>query len=147
MDRTVYTITFDSDLRDFEAKNTKLTITRDNCIYKTLSGFPAEVCYSMIKDTIEADYSDHALKESLKDATVKDSELEDMEFDLKELKEEIKRKKYDLVFDITGLQSNEISFSDFWKCSKSPTGMCVYDNIEDPAHDSCVFCHEPEDRK
>lgn len=34
-----------------------------------------------------------------------------------------------------------------WKCDNSPVGYCVYDIIEDPAHDDCLFCGQPEERK
>ena len=34
-----------------------------------------------------------------------------------------------------------------WNCDKSPIGLCVYDNLEDKAHDDCVFCHQPQERK
>lgn len=34
-----------------------------------------------------------------------------------------------------------------WECSTSPVGYCVYDIVEDPAHDDCLFCGEPEERK
>ena len=34
-----------------------------------------------------------------------------------------------------------------WECSQSPIGYCVYDSIDDPAHDDCLFCHDPEERK
>lgn len=35
----------------------------------------------------------------------------------------------------------------FWECEKSPVGICVYHRIYDRPHDSCIFCHEPEERK
>lgn len=35
----------------------------------------------------------------------------------------------------------------FWECEKSPVGICVYHKIHDRAHDSCIFCGEPEERK
>jgi len=35
----------------------------------------------------------------------------------------------------------------FWSCKKSPVKTCIYDSLEDPVHDSCIFCHEPEERK
>lgn len=35
----------------------------------------------------------------------------------------------------------------FWGCDSSPIGWCVYHNYADPAHDSCVFCGEPQERK
>jgi hypothetical protein len=34
-----------------------------------------------------------------------------------------------------------------WDCNESPIGLCLYHNIEDPAHDSCIYCGEPEERK
>ncbi len=34
-----------------------------------------------------------------------------------------------------------------WKCDKSPIGECVYDTVNDPYHDDCIFCHDSEERK
>lgn len=34
-----------------------------------------------------------------------------------------------------------------WGCEKSPLGVCVYDDAEDPCHDQCIFCYEPYERK
>lgn len=39
-----------------------------------------------------------------------------------------------------------------WECPgsdsvKNPAGVCVYDTGKDPAHDFCLFCGEPEERK
>lgn len=34
-----------------------------------------------------------------------------------------------------------------WMCPVSPDGWCWYDHDEDPCHDDCLFCHEPEERK
>lgn len=34
-----------------------------------------------------------------------------------------------------------------WECEESPFGYCVYDRLEDPVMDDCVFCHDPEERK
>jgi len=34
-----------------------------------------------------------------------------------------------------------------WDCNKSPVLLCVYDSIEDPAMDQCIFCGDPEERK
>jgi hypothetical protein len=30
---------------------------------------------------------------------------------------------------------------------KNLSGKCIYDDDADPAHDDCLFCHEPEERK
>lgn len=35
----------------------------------------------------------------------------------------------------------------FWECDYSPFGFCAYHDFEDPAHDSCIFCMEPYERK
>ena len=34
-----------------------------------------------------------------------------------------------------------------WKCEHSIIGKCVYDDYEDPAHDECIFCGDPSERK
>jgi|LWDU01.1.fsa_nt_gi hypothetical protein len=34
-----------------------------------------------------------------------------------------------------------------WVCSTSPTGKCAYDDGSDPAHDQCLYCGDPEERK
>lgn len=34
-----------------------------------------------------------------------------------------------------------------WECIESPTFLCWYDSAEDPAHDWCLYCGEPEERK
>ncbi|CAH7393383.1 hypothetical protein VCHA53O466_50060 [Vibrio chagasii] len=32
-------------------------------------------------------------------------------------------------------------------CNESPVKICVYNESEDPAHDDCIFCGEPSERK
>lgn len=34
-----------------------------------------------------------------------------------------------------------------YECPTSPTGRCIYDDRDDPAHDDCLFCHDPSERK
>ena len=34
-----------------------------------------------------------------------------------------------------------------WECDDSPTKVCVYNDLRDPMHDSCIFCDGPEERK
>lgn len=34
-----------------------------------------------------------------------------------------------------------------WKCPQSSVGHCVYNNEHDPAHDICLVCGHPEERK
>ena len=33
------------------------------------------------------------------------------------------------------------------ECEKSPFGWCVYNKLDDPAADNCLYCHEPYERK
>lgn len=41
----------------------------------------------------------------------------------------------------------EDEYSDGTPRVKSPVGYCVYDIVEDPACDACIFCGAPEERK
>lgn len=35
-----------------------------------------------------------------------------------------------------------------WPCNNgSPSGWCEYNSEEDPVHDQCVYCGQPEERK
>ena len=34
-----------------------------------------------------------------------------------------------------------------WGCPDSPFGYCAYNTINDPTHDSCLFCGMPQERK
>lgn len=36
-----------------------------------------------------------------------------------------------------------------WNCEgvDNPVGVCVYDDENDPDHDSCIFCNDPSERK
>jgi hypothetical protein len=34
-----------------------------------------------------------------------------------------------------------------WDCPESPLGHCLYNRLEDPASDYCLFCGGPEERK
>lgn len=43
-------------------------------------------------------------------------------------------------------QEGELVIGLFWECP-GPLGRCVYDDIEDSCHDSCLFCNQPEERK
>ncbi len=58
-----------------------------------------------------------------------------------------------IVLDI---DSGELVESTLWKCDsrkmpgsfgKTYSKPCAYNHDADPAHDSCVFCGEPEERK
>lgn len=35
----------------------------------------------------------------------------------------------------------------WWECADSPTGYCIYNPVDDPACDCCLFCGDPEERK
>ena len=34
-----------------------------------------------------------------------------------------------------------------WECLESPTGFCRYSETKDPAHDHCLHCGKPYERK
>ncbi|MCK5602147.1 hypothetical protein KAR91_09765 [Candidatus Pacearchaeota archaeon] len=34
-----------------------------------------------------------------------------------------------------------------WICPEWPGGVCVYERWADPAHDECLFCGLPQERK
>lgn len=63
---------------------------------------------------------------------------------LKKTRSELTRK----VCDEGGLDVVP-SFLEFshWDCEDSPAGICVYDGDMDPAHDHCLFCGQPHERK
>ena len=44
-------------------------------------------------------------------------------------------------------QESYITDPELWACEDSPTRFCRYDNVEDPAWDSCIHCDEPYERK
>lgn len=56
--------------------------------------------------------------------------------------EDIKRDK-----PSSELESLLLTISLDWRCDKSPISYCVYDEQRDPAHDDCIFCGLPQERK
>lgn len=34
-----------------------------------------------------------------------------------------------------------------WECETSPIGLCIYNSYKDGAHDCCLLCGAPEERK
>jgi hypothetical protein len=46
-----------------------------------------------------------------------------------------------------GSRPRELVITQTWECETSPIGYCVYDDEDDPVHDDCLFCHDPEERK
>jgi len=60
---------------------------------------------------------------------------------------EIQRNLYANILKAHGLNSRDIVIPGTWKCGNSPVGRCVYNTFEDPSHDDCLICHEPEERK
>jgi len=51
------------------------------------------------------------------------------------------------VLKEAGFDPEELAVTDYWKCENSPVGKCVYEAFEDPCHDRCIFCGDPEERK
>lgn len=46
-----------------------------------------------------------------------------------------------------GLPSETTLVEGVHDCLKSPIGVCVYDEDNDPCHDDCLFCGDPSERK
>lgn len=44
------------------------------------------------------------------------------------------------------VQPCHVSFGD-WECKDSPTKKCIYGYEDDYAHDHCLYCGKPEERK
>jgi hypothetical protein len=52
-----------------------------------------------------------------------------------------------LVLKSEGYYPDDISVTEIWDCAKSPVGKCIYNHFEDPCHDWCLVCGDPEERK
>lgn len=46
-----------------------------------------------------------------------------------------------------GDRPRDLIIPETWECETSPVGVCVYDDTDDPMHDQCLFCGDPEERK
>lgn len=72
--------------------------------------------------------------------------VEDAERILEGAKDLLK-KAHGTVLSETGIDPTSTIIPRTWDCKESPVGKCAYDWIEDPCMDSCIFCHNPEERK
>jgi len=68
--------------------------------------------------------------------------------------QDLHNKKTELYFEIKRLADPHMkdgsayhAIGFYWDCPKSPFGWCAYHDYDDSAHDNCVFCGEPEERK
>lgn len=52
-----------------------------------------------------------------------------------------------LVLKANGYYPDDIVVTEDWDCTKSPVGKCIYNQFEDPCHDQCLVCGDPEERK
>lgn len=82
-----------------------------------------------------------------------ESRIESLSNDLDSLDETMQRRKLELVHAVLGrpvevevLGESEIELG-YHECPKSPTDECVYDVVQDPCQDSCLFCEQPRERK
>lgn len=51
---------------------------------------------------------------------------------------------------LDGVQEGRFVATFYWKCPDEERNVlryCIYDDVKDPCHDFCFFCHEPEERK
>lgn len=46
----------------------------------------------------------------------------------------------------TELGIERVALCFFWQCCANPLGFCAYDLDEEPAHDRCLYCGDPEER-
>lgn len=54
---------------------------------------------------------------------------------------------YRAILFENGLDPKHLEIPETWDCEKSPVETCVYNPYEDPCHDQCIFCGDPEERK
>lgn len=72
---------------------------------------------------------------------------------LKEKIEKLNEEKYRIELEIEEVVKSAIPGFGMWNtigtwdCENSPIGVCVYNHIEDPALDDCLFCGGPDERK
>ena len=71
--------------------------------------------------------------------------LDELKYNLQDLIEELIVKTVQKDFPEIG--STDIHCPFFWECEKSPFGWCVYDPVNDPAMDECLYCGDPYERK
>lgn len=70
--------------------------------------------------------------------------IEDKRVKQRELEYEI----HDIIDQFMGEgEAQWLAVDTLWGCPDSPFGWCVYNRFEDPAHDNCLYCHEPQERK
>jgi hypothetical protein len=52
------------------------------------------------------------------------------------------------LYNVTTVDTQDLRYT-AWKCESAfnPIDKCFYDGDNDPAHDSCVMCGQPEERK
>lgn len=53
----------------------------------------------------------------------------------------LEEKFHDINIDLQAMDDSSL------KCEGSPIGFCFYNGDIDPAHDDCLICGEPEERK
>jgi hypothetical protein len=51
------------------------------------------------------------------------------------------------IYHLDGFRNSTRFCIGKWDCNESPYTVCVYDHLNDPGHDNCLICHEPEERK
>jgi len=65
------------------------------------------------------------------------SDITDIEIEIEKLIKS-KFKDYDYELELGAY---------LWECEESPIGTCLYNRFNDKAHDNCIFCDEPNERK
>ena len=80
-------------------------------------------------------------------------ELKKIKIEYRELEQKLRNleeRAYVIKCKVVATKANispDLVFIGDWECSKSPIGVCAYNDWVDPYHDNCLFCGEPDERK
>lgn len=67
-----------------------------------------------------------------------DAAIEELEYHKKKIIKAV-YPEFDYLYQTPGIRQ--------WRCKESPAGVCIYDLVDDPIQDDCIFCHQPNERK
>lgn len=80
-------------------------------------------------------------------------QISDLEDRISEIDEKIKEELLELDFVKAelprgwGYEQFELAWFGSCEDSRNPHAICIYDDVNDPAHDFCLICVHPRERK
>lgn len=103
--------------------------------------------------TSKAKIADQKLQKLFDQSIIKRDEINTAEWELNRIWNEFTDRAIELIesfskeLEITNMENIEIPAS--WECkdSRNPAFFCIYDSVNDPCYDHCLFCGYPEERK